>query len=176
MTVFDYAFLSVLVLSATLGLWRGLVSEVLSLAAWVLALVMASHYANVTAILFLEKTIADPRLRMAAAFALILFAVLLLVSLVRLFLRHLLRAVGLGATDRFLGALFGVVRGLAIALTVVWIGGLVGMSREPWWEQALFASPLERAVEVVGLWLPEFDLPDVGSIGDSSHFKSIRFK
>jgi len=176
MTVFDYVFLSVLGLSAILGLWRGLVSEVLGLAAWIFALVMASHYANVASILFLEKTIADPRWRMAVAFALILFAVLLVVSLARLFLRRLLRAVGLGATDRFLGALFGVVRGLAIALTVVWIGGLVGMSREPWWEQALFAPPLKKAVDVVGLWLPDIDLPDVGSIGDGIHSGSFRFK
>ena len=165
MTIFDYAFLSILGLSATLGLWRGLVSEILGLAALVLALIVASRYVDVAALQF-ENTITDPRARVAAAFALILFAVLLLVSLVKLFLRRLLRAVGLGATDRFFGAVFGFVRGLVIALVVVWIGGLVGMSRESWWKQALFAPPLEQAVNRVELWLP-----DVGSIAEGIRFR-----
>ena len=165
MTIFDYAFLSILGLSAGLGLWRGLVGEILGLAALVLALIVASRYADVAALQF-ENTIADPRGRVAAAFALILFAVLLLVSLVKLFLRRLLRAAGLGATDRFFGAVFGLVRGLVITLIVVWVGGLVGISRETWWEQALFAPPLEQAVNRVGLWLP-----DVDSVAEGIRFR-----
>ncbi|MCL2589715.1 MAG: CvpA family protein [Betaproteobacteria bacterium] len=165
MTVFDYVFLAVLGLSATLGLWRGVASEVLGLVGWILALVVAGRYAD-TAVAQLENVIADPRWRIVAAFALILFAVLLLVSLVKLFLRRLLRAVGLGATDRLLGTVFGVIRGLVIALIVVWVGGLVGMSHESWWKQALFAPPLEKAVNEVKSRLPEVDLT----------VESIRFK
>jgi len=157
MTVFDYAFLSVLGLSAALGLWRGAVSEILGLVGWILALFVASRYAD-TAMPQFENVIADPRWRMVAVFALILFAVLLLVSLVKLFLRRLLRAVGLGATDRFLGTVFGLLRGLLIALVVVWVGGLIGMSHEPWWKQALFVPPLENAVNKISSWLPEVDL------------------
>jgi membrane protein required for colicin V production len=160
MTVFDYAFLSILGLSAILGLWRGLVSEILGLAAWILALIVAANYADAAALRF-ENMIADPRWRMVAAFALILFTVLLLVSLVKIFLRRLLRIVGLGATDRFLGTLFGVVRGLVIALVAVWGGGLIGMSHEPWWEHSLFAPPLEKAVGRIEPWLP-----DVESLAD----------
>ncbi|MCL1824957.1 MAG: CvpA family protein [Betaproteobacteria bacterium] len=156
MTVFDYAFLSILGLSATLGLWRGLTSEVLGLAGLVLALVTATHYADVAAHQF-ENMIDDPRARVAAAFALILFAVLLVVSLAKLFLRRLLCTVGLGATDRFFGAVFGIVRGLMIVLIVVWVGGLIGMSREPWWERALFAPLLEKAVSRIEPWLPDID-------------------
>jgi membrane protein required for colicin V production len=156
MTVFDYTFLSVLGLSATLGLWRGLVSEVLGLAAWILALIVAGRYVDVAALQF-ENMFADTRLRVVAAFALIFFAVLLLASLVKLLLRKFLRAVGLGAADRFFGAVFGTLRGFVIALVVVWIGGLVGMSRETWWEQALFAPPLENAVNMAKSWLPGVD-------------------
>jgi membrane protein required for colicin V production len=156
MTIFDYMFLSILGLSAILGLWRGLVSEILGLAAWVLALVVASSHADAAA-LRLEGTVADPRWRVVVAFLLILITILLLVSLVKIFLRRLLHTVGLGATDRFLGTLFGLLRGLLIALTAVWAGGLVGMSHEPWWERALFAPPLEKAVDRIERWLPEVD-------------------
>jgi len=161
MTVFDYVFLAVLGLSAALGLWRGAVSEILTLAGWVLALILASRYVEVAAPQF-GNVISDPLLRKVAAFALILFAVLLVVSLVKLFLRRLLRTVGLGSTDRLFGTIFGVVRGLVIALVVVWIGGLVGMSHELWWKQALFSQPLEKAVNQVSLWLPEINLAAEG--------------
>ena len=165
MTVFDYAFLSVLGLSTVLGLWRGLVSEILGLAALILALIVASHYVDIAAPRF-ENMIADSRVRMVVVFTMIFFSILLVVSLVKLFLRHLLRAVGLGATDRFFGAVFGAVRGAAIALVAVWVGGMVGMSRELWWEQALFAPPLEKAVNEVKVWLPGID-----SIADTIRFE-----
>jgi len=161
MTVFDYVFLAVLGLSAVLGLWRGAVSEILTLAGWILALILASRYADVAA-LQLGNTIPDPLWRMVAAFALILFAVLLVVSLAKLFLRRVLQAVGLGSTDRFFGTLFGVVRGLVIAMVVVWVGGVVGISQELWWKQALFAPPLEKAVNEAKIWLPEIDLAAEG--------------
>lgn len=154
MTVFDYAFLSVLGLSAVFGLWRGLVGEILGLAAWVLALAAALRYIDV-AVSNLASIVDNPRLRVVVAFLLILFAVLLLVSLVKVLLRRLLRAVGLGATDRLLGAVFGLVRGLVISFVLVWIGGVVGMSREPWWHQSLFAPQLEKAVNAIKPELPE---------------------
>ena len=90
-----------------------------------------------------------------AAFALIFVVVLLLSALLRFLLRELLRAIGLGPVDRFFGAMFGLVRGLAIAWVVVLLGGLVGMSREPWWANALFAPPLETAVIAAKPWLPD---------------------
>ena len=41
MTAFDYAVLAVIAASALLGLWRGVVGEVLALAAWVVAFFVA---------------------------------------------------------------------------------------------------------------------------------------
>jgi membrane protein required for colicin V production len=163
MTVFDYTFLSVLGLSALLGLWRGLVSEIMSVVAWVLAILAAWRYADAAAGL-LGGVIADSNVRMVAAFALVVIAVLLFASLLRYLLRQLLRAAGLGATDRFLGMLFGIVRGLAIAFLAVLLGGLVGMSREPWWEQALFAPPLETAVIAAKPWMPD-------AVAEKIHFR-----
>ena len=51
-------------------------------------------------------------------------------------------------------ALFGIVRGFAFAFVVVLIGGLAGVSREPWWTQALFSPPMESAVIAAKPWLP----------------------
>ena len=92
--------------------------------------------------------------RQVAGGALVVVGVLILAALIRYLLRELLRAAGLGATDRFFGALFGIARGLAIAFVVVLIGGLAGVSREPWWSQALFSPPMESAVIAAKPWLP----------------------
>ncbi len=154
MTVFDYVFLAVLALSAAVGMWRGLVSEVMALVAWVVALLAAWRYAGMAAGL-LQGQIADPAWRHVAGFALIFVAVLMVAALLRFLLRELLRAVGLGAADRLFGALFGLARGLAIAFVVVLLGGLIGVAREPWWANALFAPPLETAVIAAKPWLPD---------------------
>lgn len=44
MTIFDYVVIAVVVLSVILGLFRGMVKEVLSLANWVLAFWVANRY------------------------------------------------------------------------------------------------------------------------------------
>ena len=59
MTVFDYVLLAVLVLSAAVGMWRGLVSEVMALVAWMLALFLAWQYADEAAAL-LDGVIVEP--------------------------------------------------------------------------------------------------------------------
>ena len=63
--------------------------------------------------------IAEPMWRQVAGGALVVFGVLILAALIRYLLRELLRAAGLGATDRFFGALFGIARGLVFAFVVV---------------------------------------------------------
>ncbi len=154
MTVFDYLFLAVLTLSAAVGMWRGLVSEIMALVAWAAALLAAWRYAGAAAELVADW-IADPLWQHIAGFALIFIAVLVLAALLRFLLRELLRAAGLGAVDRFFGAVFGLARGLAIAFVVVLLGGLAGVAREPWWVNALFAPPLETAVIAAKPWLPD---------------------
>ena len=154
MTVFDYVFLGVLAFSAAIGMWRGLVSEVMALVAWLAALIAAWRYSETAAEVF-TGLIVEPLWRQVAGGALVVVGVLLLAALVRYLLRQLLRAAGLGATDRFFGALFGLARGLAVALVVVLIGGLAGVSREPWWTKAMFSAPLEAAVIAAKPWLPD---------------------
>lgn len=154
MTVFDYIFVGVLALSAAVGMWRGLVSEIISLLAWVVALLAAWRFAGDAAILF-AGVIVEPVWRQVAGFAAIFVLVLLCAAVLRFLLRELLKAVGLGAVDRLFGAFFGLARGLAVALLVVLLGGLVGVAREPWWANATFSAPLETAVIAAKPWLPE---------------------
>jgi membrane protein required for colicin V production len=154
MTVLDYVLLVIVALSALVGLWRGLVSEVVALLAWIVALIAAWLYASQVAVM-LDDVIAEPAWRQVAGFALIFIGVLLLAAVLRFLLRELLRAAGLGPADRMFGTFFGIARGLAIAFVLVLVGGMLGMAKETWWVRSLFAPPLETAVVASKPWLPD---------------------
>src|SRR5690554_1419082 len=154
MTIFDYVLLALIGLSALVGLWRGLVSEVFALVAWVAAFGLAWMNASMAAE-WLVDYIAEPAWRQIAGFGLIFLSVVLLAAVVRFLLRELLKAAGLGPADRMFGALFGVARGVAVAFVMVMAGGILGMGMEPWWEKSLLAPPLETAVIASKPWLPE---------------------
>jgi membrane protein required for colicin V production len=152
-TVFDYGVLAVVAASVLLGLWRGVVSEVLALAAWVAGFVAARAWAESVSKLF-AGVVSEPALRYAAGFAVVMLAVLIAFALARLLLKLLLRAVGLGLVDRLLGAGFGVLRGMLIVLVAVLIAGMTALPHAAWWQESSLAPPLETAVVAAKPWLP----------------------
>lgn len=154
MTAFDYAFLGLLGLSLLLGVWRGLISEVFALASWIVALVAAWRLADFLAA-FLVGQIHLPWARWLAAFLIVFVVVLLVLAVLRFTLRELLKVVGLNPLDRFLGAGFGVLRALVVAVLLVAAGGLTTLPKESWWSESVFAPPLETAVIAAKPWLPK---------------------
>ena len=128
MTYFDYFVIAVIVISLLLGLWRGMIGEIIALTAWVLAFIAAREWGGEAAG-FLTR-IADPAIRLLVAWTLIFIAVLALMALLRLLLRSLLKALGLTITDRLLGLLFGLARGALILLVLVAAGGMTSLPNE----------------------------------------------
>ncbi|MRR51065.1 MAG: CvpA family protein [Rhodocyclaceae bacterium] len=149
----DYAVLGGGAASLFLGFWRGIVSELLALLAWVVAFFAAREVAGQAA-LFFTSLLEDPGLRYAAGFAAVFLLVLVVFAIGRVVLSAMLRAIGLGLLDRFLGAAFGVMRGLLIVLVAVMLGGMTALPRQPWWRDAMLAPPLETAVVAMKPWLP----------------------
>ena len=153
MAWFDYGGLTVLGLSLLLGALRGLVREMVSLAGWIAAFVLATAFSGIVAGQLPESL--GPLLSGLLGFLLIFIGVLLLSGMLGLVLSLLLRAVGLGFLDRLLGAAFGVVRGVAIALLAVLLAGLTPLPREPFWRQAVLSGPFETVALALGPYLPE---------------------
>jgi membrane protein required for colicin V production len=152
-TAFDFTVLALIGASVLLGLWRGVASEVLALAAWVAGFFAARYFGHEAGGL-LATWIADPALSMAAGFAAVFLAVLVVFALGRFVVSLLLRAVGLGLLDRLLGGVFGIVRGVFMVLAAVLVGGMTSLPKEPWWREAMLAPPLETAVIAAKPWLP----------------------
>ncbi len=163
MTAFDYIVVTIFVVSVALGVWRGVVGEVIALVAWILAFFAAKLFGADVAQLFFSG-IADPVMRLVAAWVAVFVVVLILMALLRLLLRGVLKALGLSLTDRLLGVIFGAARGLLIVLVLVAVGGMTMVVKEKWWTDAYFSAPLETAVMAGKPWLP----PEVS--------KRIRFR
>ncbi len=153
MTVFDYAVLAIIAASLLMGVWRGFVSEVLALIAWIAAILAARAFAHSTAPI-LADWIKEPAWQYVVAFAAIVVVVLFAVALLRYAVSRLLRAVGLGPIDRFLGAIFGFMRGILVVWLCVLLGGLTALPQQTWWRAAWLAPPLETAVLAARPWLP----------------------
>lgn len=164
MTYFDYVVLAVLFCSVLLGAWRGVVGEVIALVAWAMAFFAARAFGDTVGATLLARMIADPLWRTVAGWVLVFVAMLALIALVRLAIQGVLKALGLGFTDRALGVLFGLLRGALIVFVLVLLGGMTALPRQPWWAQAQFSAPFETAVLASRPWLP------------SEVSKRIRFK
>ncbi len=153
LTAVDWILLAVLGLSMLLGLWRGLVQEVLSLAGWVAAFFVAQIYAPQAAA-WLPMEGSSQMLRYAAGFVAVFIAVLIATVLVSFVIKKLVSAVGLGPLDRLLGSLFGLLRGLVILLAVTVVVGMTPMRESDAWQHAQGAQWLQQFLHVLKPVLP----------------------
>lgn len=154
MTLFDYAVLVIAGFSALLGVARGLTREVIALAGWVVAFVVAGAYGGDVAPL-LTKQIPDESWRVLAAVVAVFFVVLVVMSMIALATSRLIKGAGLGLEDRVLGGIFGLGRGLLVVLTFVLLAGFTALPRQAVWKDAMLAAPLERLAVVAKQWLPQ---------------------
>lgn len=154
MAPLDWGFAAVLVLSLLVGIWRGLVYEVLSLASWVAAFVLAQWFAPHLA-LHLPMAGAAEVVRYAAAFVLVFIAAVFAMSLVTWLVSRLFQAAGLRPADRVLGGVFGLMRGVAIVLAVAVVVSMTPMKNEAWWTGSIGAAWAMATVKGLKPVLPQ---------------------
>ena len=153
MTWFDYAALALLVASILWGVWRGLVRELISVAAWVLAFLAANLFAGPLGE-ELPQALPTPEIRMLVAFIAVFVATLAVCTLFGLLLSRLARVAGLGGLDRVLGGVFGLARALLVLLAFALLAGLTALPRQPVWRNSVCGEPLAQAALALRPWLP----------------------
>jgi len=156
MSIIDIAILGVLLLSAVLSLFRGFVSELLSLITWMVAIwVTVTFFAKLAVIL--HPYISSEPLRIAAAVASLFLATMLLGAAVKALVGRLVKKVGLSPTDRVLGLFFGLLRGGLIVCVFVLMAGATSMPQSSWWHESRVLGYFQSAA----VWLKEYLPPQV---------------
>jgi membrane protein required for colicin V production len=122
MTGIDWVLAALVLLSALVGLWRGLIFEVLSLLGWIAAFFVARWLAASVGVYLPLQGLSDP-MRYAAGFALTFIAALLAA-----------------------GLLAALVRGVVVLLAVALVVDLTPFKRSEAWQQSLVAPVLALAL------------------------------
>jgi len=151
----DWIAVALLAVSLVLGLVRGLVFEVISLAGWVVAFFSAQWFAGDVAAWLPISGDPEASWRYALAFVLIFIAVAFGVGLIAALTRKLIAAVGLRPVDRMLGAVFGLARGAVALLAVAVVVHLLSLSEGAWWRESHSALVLDAALQGLKPALPE---------------------
>jgi membrane protein required for colicin V production len=151
----DYCIVGMLALSVLMGLWRGFIGEVLALACWAVAFWVAWVFgprlgASFTAVDALS-------VRVLLGYAICFVAVLIAGAIVSFLMRKLIAGSGLSGSDRLLGMVFGLVRGLALVTLVVFILGFTPFPRDAWWHQSQLLPTFQHGAVWLSAQLP----PDV---------------
>jgi len=154
MTTLDWILLAVVGLSLLVGLWRGLVYELLSVLGWVASFFVAQWLAPAVALRLPLDSLSDSA-RYAAAFAGVFVLAVFAAGLVSVLLRKLVAAVGLRPVDRLLGAAFGLVRGLVLLLALTVVVEMTQIKTAPWWQEAASTPWLSAGLSGLKPALPE---------------------
>lgn len=150
----DWICLAVLFVSLLVGAWRGLVVEVLSVVSWLAAFVLAQWFAPDLAARLPMAGAGEP-VRYAAGFVLVFVATLFAGALLGFLVSKLLSAVGLGAINRLLGALFGVLRGVLLILAATVVVGMTPWKSSAEWQASTGARWATDALVLLKPVLPQ---------------------
>jgi membrane protein required for colicin V production len=113
MTWVDLLIVAVVAISVVSAFLKGFLVELFSLAGVLLGLVVAAaYYPRLTP--WVMRWVKSPEVAGLVAFLLIALGVMLFAGLLGRLLRGTVRWAGLGFVDRFLGAIFGFVKGCGV--------------------------------------------------------------
>ncbi len=153
-TLPDLLLLVGLGLSVVVGAWRGLVKETLSLAGWGVSYFSAQWFgAGMGANLPVGQL--GERLNVLAGMIVVFVLAWLVWALISWALTQVVRASPLSAPDRVLGAGFGLLRGVVVALAVVTLVGMTPVAKWPSWQASRGVAWMQVLLKGLRPVLPE---------------------
>lgn len=159
MNIVDAALVGALLLSLMLGVLRGFVFEVMSLAGWLVAYAAAYLLSpRLLPLLPSEPVHAGQAVGVSVmpllAFVLCFFGVLIAWNLLSHLVRLLVRATPLSGIDRLFGAVFGLARGGLLLLALTVLVELTPWARAQAWQASLVVPRLHATLVAVKPMLP----------------------
>jgi len=138
----DIIIVGLIAFSILISLWRGFVSEALSLAGWVLAFWVASNfypylsgYLTQVNSIYLQNS---EYLRNGVAATALFVIVLIICGVINALLNKIISTTGiLSTTDRILGGAFGALRGiLIVSVALFFLDTFTSLSQNELWKES----------------------------------------
>ncbi|MGF7452347.1 CvpA family protein [Mannheimia massilioguelmaensis] len=131
----DYIIIGIILFSIVVSLLRGFVREVMSLASWVVAFIIASQFYPYLANLLTQ--IESEYIRNGAAIGILFILSLIVGAVVNYVVGQLVDKTGLSGTDRVLGACFGFLRGvLIVAALLFFVDTFTNFDQSELWKES----------------------------------------
>ena len=150
MPIIDIIIAVALVVSIVIGFVRGFVKEAISIATLVVAIWAALYFGPVVGDLS-KSWLSSSEMQVWFGRILVFAIVLSVGGLIGWGVSKLVRLSVLSSLDRFLGSVFGALRGLLLAALFVLAGQFAGFDNDEWW----IKSRLLPHFEVVADWIKE---------------------
>jgi len=159
MVTLDFIIIGIVLVSAFAGLMRGFLVSVCSLVTWVLAVWLAWRLAP-SLVPHLGGALRVEPYGLWASRTIFFLAILIVGAIIGAIVNHFVRTSLFRGTDRFLGFLFGLLRGVVILGVLAVLAQTLRLTGEGWWKGSRLAPQLEPVASVLraiaGDQVPEF--------------------
>lgn len=163
----DFTIIVIVALSVLTGLFRGFVKELVALSVWALAIWLAYHYSSTAAVWF-EAYIQDNTMRTVVAFIAILFTTLIIGGVINAILSYILKRTGLSGTDRSLGLIFGLVRGVCLVAILMVGVKMTSLPYDTYAKESVLYGKFDPLVAKFQGYMPNF-IQQVKAIDVDNH-------
>jgi membrane protein required for colicin V production len=137
-----------------ISLLRGFVRESLALAGWILAVWVSLFYMSSMAVFIAPYLNLPPSILSLVSFAILFVVTLIIAALVSNLVATLVDKTGLSGTDRAIGMLFGIARGILIVGVLILLAGFTLVPQDPWWKESVLISHFQQLALMMKEFLP----------------------
>lgn len=161
----DFLVLGIFFLSMVVGLMRGLLKEIIAIITWIVGFIIATLFSSTLAAMFtntpqvqsafssagnaigMKTTQSLSMLSVGISFMLILFGVIIIGKIISYLITGIFIGTNLSMANRFLGAIFGLIRGFLMVLLMMFIINFTPIAKQPAWESSLMVGSFSPLVE-----------------------------
>lgn len=166
MNWFDLLLVTIIAISALISLARGFIKEMISLATWIIGIWVAFKYSsNVTSLIdsYVNLSSLPAGVRTLISFAVVFMLVLIGGAIFNFLISMLLVKTGLSGTDRLVGVLFGLARGVLLTSVIILLLSTTAFAQDDWYRSSTLIPHMQGIVDWLRGILPQ-KITDVSSL------------
>lgn len=154
MPIIDILIAIAVVISVVVGIIRGFVKEAISIAALLVA-IWAALYFGPSIGTVSDTWLSSAELQKWFGRVLVFAVILTIGGLLGWGISKLVRLSVLSGMDRFMGSLFGALRGILLVAVAIIGGQFAGFDNDEWWLQSRLIPHLEVVADWIKVMAPE---------------------